>query len=72
MPIACFRTAVSVTRVCSYIPHGSRCRSCVSQLLARAAPVAYTNRVAPGVWTLVLFIILESSSCHNVLLFFAN
>ena len=44
-PLACFRTVLSATRVCSYIPHGSCCRGCVSQLLARAAPVAYTNRV---------------------------
>ena len=43
--LACFRTVLSATRVCSYIPHGSCCRGCVSQLLARAAPVAYTNRV---------------------------
>ena len=40
--LACFRTVLSATRVCSYIPHGSCCRSCVSQLLTRAAPVAYT------------------------------
>ena len=45
VPLACFRTTVSITRVCSYIPHGSCCRSCVSQLLAHAAPVTYTNRV---------------------------
>ena len=45
VPLACFRTVVSITRVCSYIPHGSCCRSCVSQLLTRAAPAAHTNRV---------------------------
>ena len=42
--LACFRTVLSATRVCSYTPHGSCCRGCVSQLLARAAPVTYTNR----------------------------
>ena len=42
VPLACFRTVVSVP---GYVPHGSCCRSCVSQLLVRAAPVAYTNRV---------------------------
>ena len=36
---------IRVTRVCRYKPHGHCCRSCVSQLHARAAPVAYTNRV---------------------------
>ena len=41
VPLACFRT---VTRVCSYIPHGSCCHGYVSQLLAHTAPV-YTNRV---------------------------
>ena len=43
--LACFRTVGSITRVCSYIPHGSCYRSCVSQLLTRAAPAANTNRV---------------------------
>ena len=43
--LACFRTVLSATSVCSYIPHGSCCRGCVSQLLARTAPVTYTNRV---------------------------
>ena len=45
VPLACFRTFVFGTRVCSYLQHGSCYRSCVSQLLALAAPITYTNSV---------------------------
>ena len=62
VPLACFRTVVSVTRVCSYILHGSCCRSCVSQLLARAAPVAYTNRVCAEGLHFSAFHLLSSKS----------
>ena len=64
VPLACFRTVVSVTRVCSYIPHGSCCRSCVRQLLARAALVFAQTVFAPRVCTLVLFI---STSNDNII-----
>ena len=56
VPLACLRTVVSVTRICSSILHGSCCRSCVSQLLARTLQSGTQIMFAPRVCTLVLFI----------------
>ena len=56
--LACFRTVLSATRVCSYIPHGS----CCVVVLASFSPAQLQSRIeivfAPRVCTLVLFIII--------------
>ena len=56
VPLACFRTGLSATRVCSYTLDGSCCRGCVSHLLTHAVQLRTQIVFAARLCTLVVFI----------------